>query len=129
MQFRTDHPNGTLVAWPNKDFKNYLFILLENGIVSLKLKVGRMTEPMLMQSEKDVMLNDGHWHSVSMLKKNGSLSIQVDNQSELFNDKIPLKWSLKRSKGGLMIGGVRRSISKKFDIVSRWNVVTRSVEP
>lgn len=100
-------------------------MLLENGIFLLTMKIGKMTVPLNLYSDRTIPLNDGQWHSVSMIKKNGSLSVEVEKQ-EMFQEKVPVKWSLKRSRGGLMVGGVRRSIAKKFDIVSFLTVAKKT---
>lgn len=114
IEFRTDQPNGVLLAWPNKTWRNYFLVLLENGLVVLKITSSRTNET-IGTSDASINLADSHWHTISIIKKKSQISFEIDGRDNQIVKEAPRKPKLKL-KGGLVIGGVPKKLNRRSNM-------------
>uniref|UniRef100_A0A915K492 Laminin G domain-containing protein n=1 Tax=Romanomermis culicivorax TaxID=13658 RepID=A0A915K492_ROMCU len=119
LSFRTWLSNGTILAWTSEKLKSFLRIVLKDGRLILITKFRRTgSHRSFVISEwnlGDRLFNDSVWHSIKVKKRGKFLDVRIDNDDTHSNILWPLKLNLKQEKSGLTIGGVKKSVSKKFD--------------
>jgi hypothetical protein len=71
-----------------------------------------MTTEVSGASDPNVNLADSRWHTVSILKKKRQISLEIDGRYTNVTKGAPEKPNFK-VKGGLVIGGVPKSLTRR----------------
>ncbi|KAJ8020449.1 Protein eyes shut-like [Holothuria leucospilota] len=83
LSFKTRHPSG-MILWAGEPVtgggRDYLGLGLEDGKVKLGIHLGYDSSTLIKHGTS---LNDGNWHTITIHRFEGDLSLHVDNQSLL----------------------------------------------
>ncbi|VDP42149.1 unnamed protein product [Soboliphyme baturini] len=92
-------------------------ILLIDGRLFVRIRGHKMNTTSPVDSDSDVLLNDGQWHSLSVIKQGRQMSFQLDNDPAKYLKNLPRSLTLKAG-GGLLIGGIPKKLAAQSEMVS-----------
>ncbi|VDK84796.1 unnamed protein product [Litomosoides sigmodontis] len=109
--FRTVLPNGILWIWANySSYTRYFFLNLIDGFLQLQVRGHREPKTLLYKSNK---LNDGKWHSVSLIKEGQEILLELDRNSAQYLKDAPNPKAMRKR---MYVGGVISRHRKQFDL-------------
>uniref|UniRef100_A0A915Q449 Uncharacterized protein n=1 Tax=Setaria digitata TaxID=48799 RepID=A0A915Q449_9BILA len=109
--FRTVLPSGMLWIWANySNYTRYFFLNIINGLLQLEIRGRKDPKILTYKSNK---LDDGKWHSVSMLKQGQEVLLKVDRYPAQYMKDAP---NPKVMRKRMYVGGIISRHRKQFNL-------------